>query len=225
MPITLKEFENREFVFNKKDSIAKFLEQNKEKAFKAVEIAKEFEMTIQAMAPYLNTLEKEGRINHKRPFWTYLGHGKKIEMKTTKPPENISISTDEEKLWGVISDSKGSTLTTLAQRKKRQNFKIVETNDNYLRIKFSGSGAQLKIEKLRFALAYRQIKKNRGNWVEINASRINTKPNSLEGAIKLGMDGKLNGLSTATWVASLLVECDPRIVFNGKLRNQCLMYK
>jgi len=225
MPITIKEFENNEFASNKKELITNFLEKNKNNAFKAKEISKRTGIPSQTIVPYLHALKAEGRVGHKRPYWIYAKPGRKADIKILKISKNFVLSLDEKKLWCNILNLKEKKLSPLADRKKKQDFKIIDATDNFVRIKFLESSIELKLDKPRFLLAYRYLKMNKRKWVKIGASRISTDPSSIEGIIKIGIDGNLNGLSTATWIATLLVKCNLKISFNGQLRNQALMYK
>ncbi|MCM1566077.1 MAG: hypothetical protein NC238_09060 [Dehalobacter sp.] len=66
------------------------------------------------------------------------------------------------------------------------------------------------------------LKEHRGDWVRIGASRTNTDPDTLEGRIKNDFGGKMNGLSTAPWVASILVGAFNYIIFNAQERGQAI---
>ena len=67
------------------------------------------------------------------------------------------------------------------------------------------------------------LEEKSGIWVELGASRINTRPNTLEGRIKLEFNGKLNGLSTVSWIAAILVKVFNNIKFNYEAKGQALI--
>ena len=69
------------------------------------------------------------------------------------------------------------------------------------------------------------LEENRGNWIKIGASRANSNPDTLEGKIKMDHNNKMNGLSTAPWVAAILVNTFEDIIFNEKKKGQALMKK
>jgi len=104
-----------------------------------------------------------------------------------------------------------------------QIFEVIEITDIYIKIQFQDSKGILKIEKSRFTSAYNMLEEKKGVWVELGASRINTKPNTLEGRIKLEFDGNLNGLSTVSWIAAILVKVFDSIKFNYESRGQALI--
>ena len=84
------------------------------------------------------------------------------------------------------------------------------------------SGTPLKIVRTRFESAYNYLKEKKGEWVKIGASRTNTNPATIEGRIKQEYNGNMNGTSTASWVATILVRVFDNIEFNGKLKGQAI---
>jgi len=61
------------------------------------------------------------------------------------------------------------------------------------------------------------------SWVLIGASRVKTRPNTVEGVIKSTFfKGSMSATSTATWVAAILVYSDVGIKFNHKSKGQAL---
>ncbi len=102
-----------------------------------------------------------------------------------------------------------------------QTFDLEEITQNKIKIRFS-SGNTINIEKQRFESAYNYLKEKNGEWIKIGASRINTDPKTIEGRIKQKYDGKMNGLSTAPWIATILVKVFDNIEFNGKKKGQAI---
>jgi len=103
-----------------------------------------------------------------------------------------------------------------------QVFEITEITNDYIKIKFQESKNDLKIERSRFLSAYKILEEKKGIWVALGASRTNTKPNTLEGRIKLDYNNNLNGLSTVSWIATILVKVFDNIKFNYEIKGQSL---
>lgn len=129
-----------------------------------------------------------------------------------------------EGLWQQIINFLKTTpkLNLLSPLSNFQLFEIIEISDDYIKIQFQDSKGNLKIEKNRFLSAYNMLEEKKGIWVDLGASRINTKPNTLEGRIKLEHNGKLNGLSTVSWIAAILVRIFDNISFNYASKGQAL---
>ena len=130
----------------------------------------------------------------------------------------------EDKIWLQITEflKSNKKLNLLSPLSSSQVFEISEVADDYIIIKFQESKGNLKIEKSRFISAYKVLEEKKGVWVALGASRINTKPNTLEGRIKLDFNGKLNGLSTVSWIAAILVKAFDNIKFNYEAKGQAL---
>jgi hypothetical protein len=131
----------------------------------------------------------------------------------------------EDYIWQQIKAflKNNPRLNLLSPFTNFQIFEVIEITDIYIKIQFQDSKGILKIEKSRFTSAYNMLEEKKGVWVELGASRINTKPNTLEGRIKLEFDGKLNGLSTVSWIAAILVKVFDSIKFNYESRGQALI--
>lgn len=127
-------------------------------------------------------------------------------------------------IWDKITSclTHNKRLNLLSDLKNSQVFNIVEITDSYIKIKFQETKTTLKLEKNRFISAYNMLKENKGTWVALGASRVNTKPNTLEGRIKLDFNNNLNGLSTVSWVASILEKVFENIKFNYVQKGQAL---
>ena len=81
---------------------------------------------------------------------------------------------------------------------------------------------QVNLSKDMFVTVYDYLKAQKC-WVLIGASRVNTRPNTIEGVIKSTIfKGNMSATSTATWVAAILVYSDVGIKFNDKSRRQAL---
>lgn len=130
-----------------------------------------------------------------------------------------------ERLWDSIVKyiRKNKTLQLLSESSKSQQFEIITVYPDYIVIRFSKSGNHLKLEKERFTSAYKMLEENKGKWVNIGARRVETKYDTLEGRVKNDYNGDLNGLSTAPWLAAILVGTFGDIIFNDKKRGQALM--
>lgn len=127
-------------------------------------------------------------------------------------------------IWDKITSylTSNKKLNLLSDLKKSQVFNIVEITGDYIRIEFAETKRTLKLEKERFISAYNMLEKNKGNWILLGASRTNTKPNTLEGQIKLDYNNKLNGLSTVSWIAAILEKVFDNIKFNYQQKGQAL---
>lgn len=130
----------------------------------------------------------------------------------------------ENEIWNQIIKflKSNKKLHLLSPLSSSQVFEIIEITDNHIMIKFQESKGNLKIEKSRFLSAYKMLEEKKGVWVALGSSRINTKPNTLEGRIKLDFNGKLNGLSTVSWIAAILVKTFDNIKFNLEIKGQAL---
>jgi hypothetical protein len=130
----------------------------------------------------------------------------------------------EDIIWSKITEflKDNKKLNLLSPLSNSQVFEIAEVGDDHIKIKFQESKGNLKIEKSRFISAYKMLEEKKGVWVALGASRINTKPNTLEGRIKLDFNGKLNGLSTVSWIAAILVKAFDKIKFNYEVKGQAL---
>ena len=98
-------------------------------------------------------------------------------------------------------------------------FVIVKVTDNFVKV---DKLPLVNLSKDIFEIVHDYIKTQKG-WVPIGTSRINTKPNTIEGIIKSTIFKRnMNATSTATWVAAILVHSDVGIKFNQKSRGQAL---
>lgn len=125
--------------------------------------------------------------------------------------------------WGdIISYVKQNPVQTLLmQRSNTQQFEISIDYDSLI-LHFQRSGNKLRLEKSRFISAYNMLKERKGRWVNIGGSRVNTNPDTLEGRIKNEYNRNMNGLSTAPWIAAILVGAFDNIIFNEQMICQAI---
>lgn len=71
MPINIDEFESRDSDTQKTNAerVVRFLARNRDKAFKATEIATATNVNENSIHPVLNRLEERGLVRHKEPYW------------------------------------------------------------------------------------------------------------------------------------------------------------
>lgn len=71
MSISIDEFESHdsEAQPTNAERVVRFLAQNHEKAYKAVEIAEATGVTKNSIHPVLSRLEERGLVRHKEPYW------------------------------------------------------------------------------------------------------------------------------------------------------------
>lgn len=134
---------------------------------------------------------------------------------------------DEDRIWNSIKRflSKNKRLHLLSPSNKPHLFKIEEIQPDSIIIRFFHSDRLFLIERERFISGFNLLKENKGKWIKIGARRVKTKKGTLEWAIKKNYDGKMNGLSTASWIAAILVKVFKSIIFNNKKKGQALMMK
>lgn len=71
MPIDIEEFESRELEKGETnaESVLRFLARNRDKAYRAVEIAKATGVKENSVHPVLSRLEERGLVRHRKPYW------------------------------------------------------------------------------------------------------------------------------------------------------------
>jgi len=71
MPISIEEFEshNSETRETNAERVLRFLAENRDKAYKALEIAKAADVNENSIHPVLNRLEQRGLVRHREPYW------------------------------------------------------------------------------------------------------------------------------------------------------------
>ncbi len=224
MPISREEFKNLDRKSESlKDKLIDFLRENSDKAFTVIELSNELGAKMGAVSPYLNFFQKENRVIHKDNYWMY--NPKQPEKKETPFLKFLGKkSKGDENMWKKIYDylQHHKNMQLISPSSKGQSFIIEELSDWGIKIGFTSSGNKIRVEKERFEAAYNYLKENKANWIKIGASRIATNPETIEGQIKLAYNGNMNGLSTASWVATILVNVFDDIEFNGKFKGQAL---
>ena len=100
-------------------------------------------------------------------------------------------------------------------------FKIVDVDDDFFRIDKLG---KVKLTKEMFLSVF-ELLKEKGDWTRIGASVTNTKPNTVEGHLKMNFfAGTINGQMSASWVSAILVRSNIGIIFNNKAIGQAIRY-
>lgn len=131
----------------------------------------------------------------------------------------------EKTIWDPVVNylRNNKRLDLLIESPRSQPFEVITIQTDHIVIRFSKSRNLLKLEKERFISAYKMLEENEGKWVKIGARRVETKLDTIEGRIKNDYNGDMNGLSTAPWIAAILVKTFRNIIFNEKKRGQALM--
>ena len=127
-----------------------------------------------------------------------------------------------EKIWIKIRGYAIENTTSMLLNPSRNfRFKIVEVDDDFIRIDKLG---KIRLTKDMFLSVF-MLLKEKGDWIRIGASVTNTKPNTVEGHIKtLFFEGNMNGQMSASWVSALLVRSNVGIIFNNKAIGQAVNY-
>lgn len=71
MPISIDEFESHdpEKQETNAERVVRFLARNRDKAYKAIEIAEATDVNENSIHPVLNRLEERGLVRHREPYW------------------------------------------------------------------------------------------------------------------------------------------------------------
>ena len=71
MPISIDEFESRDSENRETnpERVVQFLARNRDKAYKAIEIAEATGINGNSIHPVLNRLEERGLVRHREPYW------------------------------------------------------------------------------------------------------------------------------------------------------------
>lgn len=71
MPISIEEFESHDPDERETNAerVVRFLARNRDKAYKAVEIAEATAVAENSIHPVLNRLEERGLVRHREPYW------------------------------------------------------------------------------------------------------------------------------------------------------------
>ena len=157
--------------------------------------------------------------------WVTITNKFKIPDKNTLKRWTSWKEIDQENnIWDKITSylDNNKKLNLLSDLKNSQVFNIVEITDSYIKIEFQETKTTLKLEKKRFISSYSMLEENKSTWIALGASRVNTKPNTLEGRIKLDFNNNLNGLSTVSWIVAILEKVFDNIKYNHKQKGQAL---
>jgi len=71
VPISIDEFKSHDPAKHETNAerVVRFLTRNRDKAYKAVEIAEATDVDENSIHPVLNRLEERGLVRHKEPYW------------------------------------------------------------------------------------------------------------------------------------------------------------
>jgi len=71
VPISIDEFESRDAEKRETNAerVVRFLARNRDRAYKAIEIAEATEINENSIHPVLNRLEERGLVRHREPYW------------------------------------------------------------------------------------------------------------------------------------------------------------
>ena len=192
-------------------------------------------MLIGSIVPvnWKNALDRQGmeyREITERDYYDFLEkNDAKMYIKYTEvndPPEKDPLPdvTYSNSVWDKIKKYGEAQLgkqIPLLNPKTNSTFMITEISENYLKI----DKLPINLSAELFLESFQHVAQNK-TWLKIGASRINTKKDTLEGFLKRKYyKGSMNALSTATWVAAILVYSQDEIEFNGKSRGQAIKFK
>jgi len=149
----------------------------------------------------------------------------RLESVTLELKEQINknnILNHHERTWIKIRGYAIENTTSMLLNPSRNfRFKIVEVDDDFIRIDKLG---KIKLTKDMFLSVF-MLLKEKGDWIRIGASVTNTKPNTVEGHIKMHFfGGDMNGQMSASWVSALLVRSNVGIIFNNKAIGQAIRH-
>jgi len=127
-----------------------------------------------------------------------------------------------EKIWIKIRGYAIENTTSMLLNPSRNfRFKIVEVDDDFIRIDKLG---KIRLTKDMFLSVF-MLLKEKEDWIRIGASVKNTKPNTVEGHLKtLFINGDMNGQMSASWVSAILVRSNVGIIFNNKAIGQAIRH-
>jgi hypothetical protein len=127
-----------------------------------------------------------------------------------------------EKIWIKIRGyAIENTTSMLLNPSKNFRFKIVDVDDDFIRI---DKLRKTRLTKDMFLSVY-MLLKEKSDWIRIGASIKNTKPDTVEGHLKmLFYKENMNGQMSASWVSALLVRSNVGIIFNNKAIGQEIRY-
>jgi hypothetical protein len=149
----------------------------------------------------------------------------RIESETQELKDLINKQNSMNNLettWIKIRGYAIENSTSLLLNPSRNfRFKIVEVNDDFIRIDKLG---KIKLTKEMFLFVFKLLKEKE-EWIRIGASVKNTKPDTIEGHLKMHFfSGDMNGQMSASWISAILVRSNVGIIFNNKTNGQAIRY-
>lgn len=156
-----------------------------------------------------------------KTLYEQIQHKKTFTQETESVVEDRSVGSSH--VWSKIHSfalRQVGKETPILNPEYSSPFVISEVTDDYIQI----DKLSIKLTREMFEDTH-EFLMNGDTWIRIGASRVNTRPGTLEEYLKLNyFGGKKNSLSTATWVAAILVHSCNSIEFNEKSRDQAIRY-
>jgi hypothetical protein len=148
----------------------------------------------------------------------------RLESETLELKDQINQNNSInylEKTWIKIRGyAIENTTSMLLNPSKNFRFKIVDVDDDFIRIDKLG---KTRLTKDMFLSVY-MLLKEKSDWIRIGASIKNTKPNTVEGHLKKLFFKDMSGQMSASWVSALLVRSNVGIIFNNKAIGQAIRH-
>ncbi len=148
----------------------------------------------------------------------------RLESETLELKDQINQNNSLnylEKIWIKIRGyAIENTTSMLLNPSKNFRFKIVDVDDDFIRIDKLG---KTRLTKDMFLSVY-MLLKEKSDWIRIGASVTNTKPDTVEGHLKKLFFKDMNGQMSASWVSALLVRSNVGIIFNNKAIGQAIRH-
>lgn len=104
MPISIDEFESRDSGERETNAerVVRFLSRNRDRAYKAIEIAEATDISENSIHPVLNRLEKRGLIRHREPYWA-IGDLEDVRdamiLSSTSEFLDDSLGSESREVW------------------------------------------------------------------------------------------------------------------------------
>jgi hypothetical protein len=148
-----------------------------------------------------------------------------VESEIQELKENVSKNKSSNNIETVWIKIRGYAIENsnlmLLNPSRNYRFSIVEVDDDFIRVDKLG---KTKLTKEMFLFIYRLLMENR-EWIRIGASVKNTKPNTIEGILKMNFhSGDMNSQMSASWISAILVRASVGIIFNNKAIGQAIRY-
>ena len=111
MPISIDEFGSRDSERGEtnRERVVRFLANNPDKAYRAIEIAEATDINKNSIHPVLQRLKKQELVRHKRPYWT-IGDRKNVrdafQLRSTASFLDETLGTESRTEWvgGAATD-------------------------------------------------------------------------------------------------------------------------